>query len=477
MRAFATRLRAAAACALAATLLLWPALWNGFPLFFFDSVDYLGIALGEPLVLYRTLPYSAFLVAAGVRLELWPVLVVQALLAVWLLREALLVFAPGAAERRLLPLTAMLAATSGLPWYVSQFMPDVFTGLAPLGLLTLAYGRGRLPRWRRILLVLLTALAVAMHSTHLLVAAGLLAVGGLAGWWLRRRPQGRPTLAAPGTAVALAVVLILGTHWLWLGRPVLNQASPVFLLAQLLEQGLAQRHLQVLCPGLQLRLCPLQDAVFASANDFLWGEPAPSVRSLGGWAAIRDEAALVVTGTLRAYPLEFLRHALGNALRQGLMFKTGDGLPPQGYPLPELLAHHFPALYPAFTRGRQQQGIDFDFLNRWQPVLQGGALLGTLVATILAWRRARFELAGLGAGVLLALAGNALVCGAFSTVDDRYQNRLVWLALLVCSTGRAWQAQRSGHGGVAGAAPRPGVDHGLYHGGQRNGEEHPPEAP
>ena len=48
-----------------------------------------------------------------------------------------------------------------------------------------------------------------------------------------------------------------------------------------------------------------------------------------------------------------------------------------------------------------------------------------------ALRRRRWNLATLPAFVLLALLGNALVCGLFSGPHDRYQSRLAWVPCLI----------------------------------------------
>jgi hypothetical protein len=55
-----------------------------------------------------------------------------------------------------------------------------------------------------------------------------------------------------------------------------------------------------------------------------------------------------------------------------------------------------------------------------------------VVLALLSWRLARREsdLAVLAAFILIALVGNAFICGALSNPHDRYQSRIVWLAVL-----------------------------------------------
>ncbi|HYD99491.1 MAG TPA: hypothetical protein VEH84_08915, partial [Alphaproteobacteria bacterium] len=133
-------LRTALALLAAAALLLAPALWNGAPIAFFDSGDYIQAAFSLAPDYYRTLPYSLWLALAGGRWSLWLPLTAQALVTAWVLLQAVWAFAPARPAAHLAILAALLVLGSGLPWFTGQIMPDAFTGLIPLALAVLAYG-------------------------------------------------------------------------------------------------------------------------------------------------------------------------------------------------------------------------------------------------------------------------------------------------------------------------------------------------
>ena len=74
-------------------MLLWPALWNGYPLVFSDTGTYLSQAIERYLGWDRPVFYSLFLFSLHMTITTWPVIVVQALLVthtLHLLRRALL---------------------------------------------------------------------------------------------------------------------------------------------------------------------------------------------------------------------------------------------------------------------------------------------------------------------------------------------------------------------------------------------------
>ncbi len=69
----------------AAALLLWPALWNGYPIVFADTGTYLSQAINHYAGWDRPVFYSLFMLPLHATVTLWPVVVVQALLTAWVL--------------------------------------------------------------------------------------------------------------------------------------------------------------------------------------------------------------------------------------------------------------------------------------------------------------------------------------------------------------------------------------------------------
>src|SRR5713101_4943607 len=74
----------AAAAFVEALLLLAPAFWNRFPLLQYDTGGYLARWFEGYLVPSRAVTYGLFL-TAGWPLDFWPVVVVQAAAAIWIL--------------------------------------------------------------------------------------------------------------------------------------------------------------------------------------------------------------------------------------------------------------------------------------------------------------------------------------------------------------------------------------------------------
>src|SRR5215472_11485021 len=95
--------------------LLWPALWNGFPIVFDDSGGYLARPFEHSLLFGRSAFYGTFL-ALGIPLDFWPTVVAQSALVVWLVVLTLRSHGFG---RRPLVAVAVVIGLSGLtsfPW-------------------------------------------------------------------------------------------------------------------------------------------------------------------------------------------------------------------------------------------------------------------------------------------------------------------------------------------------------------------------
>lgn len=455
----------ATAVAGAALLFALPALWNGFPLVFFDTVDYVRTSFTGEAPPYRTVPYGVFLAATHLGVSLWLPVAVQSLVLAYVLHEGLAVFAPVRPHLALVPTAALLVAFTGLPWYTSQIMPDAFVGVAALGTATLVFGRARLGPCRRLALAAAVAVATSLHTSHLFLLFGLAASAAVLVPLARRAwPGVRLDWATSAVGSFAALALVLATQWALAGRPTLGPPGSVFLLARLVQDGLAQRYLDDVCPppgedagerqATGLKLCAVRHRLPAAANQFLWnphwGGDSPFLE-VGGWEGMAEEAAEIVVGSLRAYPLAHAAAALKNTGLQLVKVRVGDGLEPMDWLLGDDIARYLPADAAAFGRARQQTGIEFGLLNGVQVPVLLGSMAGAAFLLAVGWRRRDPRSAGLAAAVLLALLGNAFICGVFSNPIHRYQSRIAWIAVFAVAVGAARLAVPEGR---KGAAPR-----------------------
>ncbi len=443
---------------LAASMLLWPAVWNGYPLVFADTGTYLSQAINGHLGWDRPPFYSLFMLPLHLTITTWPVVAAQAMLTVAVLRMV------AAVRWRWMPLVAAaLAALTWLPFLVSQLMPDVFTPLLILVLLMApvreatrfwkgwrpfslvlpppsgagavsggpdepghdAIKRGTrraFPRplntlWPTEVNVVFTAFTIAAQQSSLLLSLALLPF--------------RPSAIKP---IFLAVTALLAVSMLAHHRLALSPYGNVFMLARVIYDGPGMDALHRQCPGAGWRLCAYLDRFPPKSDDFLWRSDSPIVLA-GGHKIISAEADAIIAAALRAEPGREALAMLRNGWEQLTRYASGDGLESWPIEVTPWIERDFPPAEQArYAAGLQARGLLAvpPWLARIHTVVaETGIVACAVLLPFMLYRRhrsARWLL-----GVLFVLPVSALITGGLSTPHDRYQSRIMWLPPFVAA--------------------------------------------
>lgn len=410
-------------------ILLSVAIWNGFPLIFYDTGAYVLEGLGHVFLPERSSVYSLFLDFVAARLSFWCVVVVQAAMTSFLIVQFARCEAPSLTAWSLALLMGTLVIFTGIGWYVGEVEPDCMTALVVLATYLLAFRRERLGRTRALLTFAIGGVAVASHPAHLALAAGLCIVL----LFFRVLARARPLLGLPRPSLFPLAVLGLGlslvlagnfelTHSLFVSR-----SGPVFVFSRLLQDGIVKRLLDERCPKAGYALCKYKDMLPTRADQWLW-DPRSPFNKLNRFVGTATESERIVIDCLERYPLLNLESALRAGAVQFFRFKTGDQIEPQEWILYPALHRFVPGQMASYMQARQQQGrIRFAALNALH--VAAGALslivLALFTASLLGARD--WESAIWPVLLFVALIGNAFICGALSNPHDRYQSRLMWL--------------------------------------------------
>lgn len=436
-------------------LLLGVALWNGFPIVYYDSGAYLLEGLGGHFLVERSAVYSLFLRAVGAGTSLWLVVCVQAAATAFVMVQAARCLVPALSLRLFLVISVGLVAVTGIGWYVGEIEPDCFTAVLVLAVFLVGFRSAVLGRLRSAILIAVAGFAMAAHPSHLLL--GILLLPAITLYWLAHalpRVKGvaaagwpRANLLKPATAIAFAFALVVAANFSFTREVFLSRAGPNFLFARMLQDGVVMRLLEDTCPRAGYRLCIYKDRLPPRADAWLWAPYSPFFK-LGGFAGTGAELARIVIDNFRRYPLLNVKLVLLDGARQFVSFKTGDQVEPQQWALHSVFAAFTPHQVQAYMAARQQRGLlRFHDLNLVHVPVGYLSLLGlTGLLGFAVWRR-EHETAVFVAFVLAGLLTNAVICGAISNPHDRYQSRLIWLAsfaLALAGARLALQATNSG---------------------------------
>ena len=434
----------AVAVLLGALILSWPAIYNGYPFLYPDSVSYLdsGRTVARALFLHqfsqdygpRSVFYSLAIFPLRWGLALWPIVAMQCLLVAWVIWLVARSIAPRRALTAYLSLILFLSLLTSAGWYAAFIMPDILAAVLCLSIFLLAYARQRLSRVERFALCLIAVWCVTAHATHLLLAAGLcLLLAAAAALERRNRSERIGAVRLVAAIVVAAAVAQLAVYSHLDGKLSFSGQRPPYLMARVVSDGPGRWYLEQHCAQLQWEVCKDLPGLSADPESLLWGEHA-------AWESgteserrqLEAEEMPLVLATLRAYPAQELCRSAANFRDQLRYF----GMYAFNYNerLPKLLDAAMPQLLAGYLAGRQaRDNLPLILLSH----LQWGVIVASLAAIVILaaidWRRLSRLARGLMLVTAVSVVGNAFITGVLSEPEHRYQCRIVWLIPLLAA--------------------------------------------
>jgi hypothetical protein len=423
-------------------MLTWPAFFNGYPLLYPDSMSYLedGGRVARAVFLHQLSPYygmRSFFYSMGILLfdqgkTAWPIVGLQCMLVafvLWLTVRPLLPRRPIAAYLMVMGLLSVLTSVS---WYACVILPDILGALVYLSMALLVFARGALSRMERIALAAIVWWGITAHATHFVLAAGLCSfICGVL--LIERRPWRRALLLTGGVGMILllAAAAQMALYGYLNGKVTLNGDRPPFLMARIIGDGPGRWYLEENCAHLNWAICKSVGNLPENSDVFLWSEGSvwQSCKDDECDELVREEMPLVLA-TLRAYPRQEFELALGNAWEQLSEFGVRDFDATDW--IPAEMSHALPTERASYERSRQSHnGLPLKFVSDvqfWVVILALAVIAG---CALLLRGRLPLLLVELTAAMIFMVLSNAVVTGALSMPDDRYEARVIWMVPLI----------------------------------------------
>jgi len=421
-----------------ALLMLWPAFLNGYPLFYPDSMSYLGDGrpLARILLLHGPKDYLAMrseIYSLGIfffhwDVTAWPVAALHVLLtsyAIWLVVRSL---ALRHAAQKFLALVALVSLTTSLGWYACFIMPDILGPVLYLSIYLLVFARETLSVRERWAVSAIAWWAMAAHSTHLMLAVGVCILLGLLLLlrWPATRARGRGVAWVAAIAV-LAAGAQMALHGYLYGEPTLNGNRMPYLTARIVADGPGRWYLQQHCGELRWAICAWAGSLPQTDDDFLWtdGGVWQSASMEERQRMLREEMPLVLA-TLRAYPRAQMQRSLANFWQEFNDFGLWDFGPDPW--VESQIDTVLPGTQARYMRTRQAQSrLPNEFFTTVQQWMVMASALAIVAGVPFLWIRRRWRVLGLAATIVPVVVANALVTAVLSEADSRYQSRVIWL--------------------------------------------------
>ena len=439
--------------ALATAMLSAAALYNRFPLVSYDTGSHISSAASGSIYWLRSPIYSYFvLFLDGGGRTLWPVVIAQGLIGAFLIHLVMRVVLRRAAPGWYLACVFVLAAATSLPWVNGQIMPDVFAGYVILATFLLGYGVAGMTRTEVSIVLAIDTLSIAAHFTHVALAAALAIAAVLALVAIRRpKKEWLLALARLGLPTVVVVATLVVFQGATTGQWGFATAPRVLTLARWVADGPANAYLREACPTRHFAICDHLDDLSPDPVHFVFG-PQSIVQRLGGPLAAGPEAEAVLLSTAMRFPLWVAQDVAAQGWTQLWRFETGSSVVPMaaandnGFAA-RAIKQYVASDYPAYVAARQVTDelhlAPIRTLHRyaaWSSLVLMSPFLITFA------RRRDMAMVCLLLVVVLGLAVNAVICGANSMPVDRFQARVIWLAVFVVLCGVARLACRESAG-------------------------------
>ena len=422
------QIAAMVAAAMLPLVLIAPALWNGYPLLQYDTGGYIARWYEGYLVPSRSTVFGYYL-HLGETTRFWLNVKLQALATLWILLCTLRVFGL-ARPLQMVIVCLALSLTTALPFLSSLLLTDIFAGLAVLSFFLIVVHGETFSRAERCALIVFTAFAAGTHNATLGVLFGL----SLCAWIVRPILRERISFAGAvrgSLSVIAGALMLLAANFMMSGKVAWTPGGYGILFGRILQDGIVTRYLDDHCAVEKLKLCPYRHSLPDTGDKFLWGGGA--FNELGRFNGLGDEMRHIVINSLIDYPLQNLVSVVTSAARQLAMVATGEGVHNDLMHTHRIIERYLPYQADLMHASRQHRGELH--VERWNAIHVPVAWLSMLLlAAWLAhalWRRHSDDLTILAGTVMLALLGNAVICGGLSGPHDRYGSRIVWTASFV----------------------------------------------
>lgn len=416
----------------AALISCFVAFVNKYPLVYPDTGTY--IYSGFDNIAFDDRPgfYGLFLRHVSLAASLWFVIFAQAWLICWLLYLTLGLFFEGA-KRNLVFLVSVTGLTlfTGFSYSVSILIPDIFSSVSLLCFVNLLLNT-ELGRVRKIALSVLFVFAVCTQYSS--IAILFLVFAAFAIYFLVNKMRKRDVtlnrrrFILPFCLYVCCLLLIPLSNYKNSGQFKFSGSSHVFIMYHFIETGVLQNYLKENCENSSFRLCQYKDQL---GWDFIWAKDSP-LQKTGGWKANEKIFNWMIRDILTTpkYLVLLSHKTVEYTLKQFFTFEAV--IPP-----PQLTSGAFQqikwryrdTLHEFYSSLQNCSVFKWNLVNFAQPILILFSLI-FLYAAVFSDIKAisiNSELRWMVLIVFIYMIFSCLVCANLSTVDPRFQGRIIWL--------------------------------------------------
>lgn len=418
-------------------LLMIPAFYNGYPLVFSDTGTYIKSGMELIIPSDRPIMYGLFIRFFSFGHSLWPVIYVQSLLVTYCLWQISKLSYNRIKYEIFLFMLFILGCFTGLGWYSSQIMADIFTVTTIISFIFLLYTEKITTVQKAIWAgILIFSLNVHFSNFPILITIifGLLIFKRSTHLFKRIK------------FIVFLLILTIGTAYLT--NFVVNktfkigQGSHVFLMGKMLDSGVLKSFLDNNCNENKYVFCECKNSLPRDSRELLWSPDSP-LGIHGGWITSNEAYNKLLLGILTSpkHLFLFIYNSFFSSVSQLFQNDLGSGLTDEWYRDPNSPPHtqiinHFQFELNQYNQARQNgnlwnQELKISFVNSVYHIILTISIFFLFTIFLLNKFKeiVNYRTQLIILGLLIANISNAIITASLANVYDRLQARTSWMII------------------------------------------------
>jgi hypothetical protein len=409
------------------------ALINKYPLIYSDTGSYIYSGFNGLVFDDRSIFYGLFLRHISLATSLWFVIFAQSLIICYLIFLTIGIFFNGIKKEIIfIFLITFLTLTTSFSYTVSILIPDIFSSITILSFINLIFNNS-LKRKEKTFISILFIFSISTQFSSVVIMLLIMIVSYL--FFAFRKMCSKPVsfdirrLSYPFVLVISCLIIIPSAHFAFNKEFKISGSTHVFVMNHLLETGVLEDYLAKNCDDKKYRICNYKDRL---GWNFIWEENGV-IQKTGGWKANKKEYNEIIQDiiTTPKYISLLSIKAFEYSMKQFFSFNITIS-PPQLNNSPPLAQINW-----RFSDNYREYISSLQNSSKWnldlQNFVQYYVIIISLVFLLLVifirsfFHKLSIELRGLIVLVLLHNVLNSIICSNLSTIDSRFQSRLIWL--------------------------------------------------
>lgn len=413
-----------------AIIVCFVAFLNRFPIVYPDTASYIVSGFSNKVPWDRPIFYGLFIRHISLATSPWFVILAQGLLVSYMVYKTFDMFYSGD-KRNLIFIFSLVLLTvaSSVSYNSSILLPDIFTGLCILCFVNVLLN-DKLDKVNRIVVYIIFIYSMLVHFSNFLSLFLLTFLILIYVLVKRVRKQSILLRRSRIISVCISVWSILliapSVNYAFSKHFTFSDGSHVFILNHLREIGVLQDYLNNECAHKNYKLCQYRDQL---TGDFVWGNDSPFYK-MGGHDSTKEEFDKIIVDILTTP--KYLKDVAVHSIELSLVQFFSFDMPSNGVNSPTILVdeyNQYNGAYRASLQSNDKLDSGLHTLTQLQRILvlfSMGIFICVLFIPNL-FKLLSSQLKWLIVMILISCYINAAVCANFSGIDNRYQDRVIWL--------------------------------------------------